>query len=108
MLQKVIFLSISDSYITCDAILEFQLLCSSMEGKCENITVPGLAAVRLIRVLIDRGFCQSPVFTIPEYVEGRIELSLTSPSYLQLVNMFLVHSNDLGMRKCILPLNKSH
>lgn len=79
-----------------------------MEGKCENITVPGLAVVRLIRVLIDRGFCQSCEFTIPEHVEGRIELSLTSLSYLQLVNMFLVRSNDLGMGKFIFPLNKSH
>jgi len=79
-----------------------------MEGICKNIMVPGLAAVGLTRVLIDRGFCQSPVFTVPEHMEGRIKMSLTSLVYLWLVNMFLVCSNDLGMGKCIMPLNKSH
>lgn len=70
--------------------------------------VPVLAVFRLICVLIDHGFCQSLVFTVPEHGDNRIELLLTSPSHLQLVNMFLVHSNDLGMGKCILPLNKRH
>lgn len=99
---------VSDSSISWDVILKFLLLCSSRERKCEAVTIPGLAAVRRTHLLIDCGVCQSLVFTIPEHGEGRIELSLTSPSYLQLVNMLLVRSNDLGMGKYILPLNKSH
>lgn len=83
-------------------------MCSSTKRKREAVTIPGLAVGRRTHLLIDCGVCQSPVFTAPEHVEGRIELSLTSPSYLQLVNMLLVRSNDLGMGKYILPLNKSH
>lgn len=105
---KVMFLSASDSFISWAVILKFLLLCPCKERKCEAIRIPGLAAVRRIHLLIDCGVCQSPVLTIPEHVEGRIELSLTSPSYLQLVNMLLARSNDLGMGKYILPLNKSH
>ena len=75
-------MSVSDTCISHDVILEFPLLCSAMEGICKNIMVPGLAAVGLTRVLIDRGFCQSPVFTVPEHMEGRIKMSLTSLVYL--------------------------
>lgn len=80
--QKLILLSVHDSCIHCDVILKLPFLYFSMEGKYKNTAVPGLAAIRLIDVLIDCGFCQSPVFTIPKHVEDRIELSLTPSSYL--------------------------
>lgn len=44
-LQKVIFLSVSDSCISCDVILELQFLCLPIEGKRENPVVLGLAVM---------------------------------------------------------------
>lgn len=108
-LQKVIFLSVSDSCISCDVILELQFLCLSIEGKRENPVVLGLAVMRVIVVsVIDCGFCKSPMFKIPNHGEGRTELSLIFSPHLQIANMFHIHFNELGMEICILSLNRSH
>lgn len=105
----MLFLSVSDSCISCDVILELQFLCLSMEGKRENPLVMGLAAIRVIVVsVIDCGFCKSPMFKIPNHGEGRTELSLMFSPHLQIAKMFHIHFNEQGMEIRILPLNRSH